>query len=97
MTDEIDLTSLPTAIWLPARSLPRCYQGTPFQMVSEMADEINPGLGVPEAIELLLLELESNKRVFIRLPDDEVSDEMRAAFFVAALLITGVAKPMPSA
>lgn len=65
-------------------------------MVTEMAQEINPGLGVPEAIELLLLDLE-DQRVFIKLPDDEVSDEMRAAFFVTALLVTGVAKPMPSA
>lgn len=88
----------PNAIWMPtpaSPTLPSCYQGSPLEMVKAMADEMKPGLSPHEAIDHLLSTLADSRRVRIRLP--EGSDEFRAQSFVAALLVSGIARPMASA
>jgi len=75
--------------------LPSCYQGSPLEMVEAMAKEMHPGLSPEEAIDRLLRTLLESRRIQIQLP--EGTAEQRAAFFVAALLVCGIARPMASA
>lgn len=103
---EAPLGELPTAIWMPTacfRSLPCCYNGTPLQMVEQMAAEMGPKLSVHDTIDLLIEFLSSQRDVNIHLPAEEPEEEelmpeyMRATFFIAILLDAGVAEPMPAA
>lgn len=92
---------LPSAIWMPARhngNLPDCYQGTALQMVEEMARYMKPGLGVNDAIDLLIRALADERGLHVDLcaPDD-TPEPVRASMFVCALLLTGVAREMPQA
>ncbi len=91
---------LPRAIWMPAhqRDLPSCYQGTPLQMVQEMARYMKPGLGIHDAIDLLIRSLADERDVRIELVNQgEVTKEAQASMFIFALLYSGVAKEMPGA
>lgn len=102
---EAVLAALPTAIWMPMPTfsqLPCCYQGTPLDMVGQMAEEMGPKLGVHEAIDLLIEFLADRRGLKISLPaeDNEGSvlpEEIRAGIFVAILLDSGIAEPMASA
>lgn len=88
--------TLPNAIWMPDPSdLPACYQGSPVEMVSAMAEEMRPGLSLAEAIDHLLRNLGERKGVRIQIPESPA--EVRASYFVAALLVTGIARPMAQA
>lgn len=88
--------TLPRAIWMPGTTdLPSCYQGSPVEMVEAMAQEMKPGLGGHDAIDRLLHTLGESRRVKIRLPEGPL--DRRAASFVVALLVSGIARPMPSA
>lgn len=64
-------------------------------MVQDMAREMKPGLGISDTIDHLLATLADTRHVKIRIP--EGPDESRATYFVAALLVSGIARPMPSA
>ncbi len=91
---------LPRAIWMPAHQhdLPSCYQGTPLQMVQEMARYMKPGLGVHDAIDLLLRSLADERDVRIELHSQgKMPEEARASMFIYALLFSGVAREMPQA
>jgi len=90
---------LPKAIWMPAFSgLPSCYQGTPLQMVEEMARYMKPGLGIHDAIDILVRSLAEEKGVHIDMCfPDHTAEPVQAAMFVCALLFTRVAHEMPQA
>lgn len=89
--------TVPSAIWMPAtaRTLPACYQGSPFEMVVAMAAEMKPGLSPQEAIDQLLVTLCENRRFNIEIPAGP--PEHRAMSFIAALVACGIARPMPKA
>lgn len=99
------LAGLPTAIWMPTAcfsQLPCCYQGSPLEMVEQMAQEMGPKLGVHDAIDLLIEFLAERRDVKIVLPAEDgaggvLPEGVRAGIFVAILLDSGVAEPMASA
>lgn len=67
-------------------------------MVQEMARYMKPGLGVHEAIDLLLRSLADERNVRIELySPGEVPEEARASMFIYALLFSGVAREMAQA
>jgi hypothetical protein len=76
--------------------LPACYQGTPLEMVKEMADEMKPGIGAHDAMDTLLRELDDQRNITIKLPA-EIPEKPRSELFVSALLAIGVAREMPKA
>lgn len=91
--------SLPSAIWMPTYAnsrLPNCYQGTPLEMVGEMAGEMGPQLGVHDSIDLATRFLHDQRGISIKLPA-EAPEEKRAQIFIHALLTTKVAVPMAKA
>lgn len=91
---------LPHAIWMPDLNglLPDCYQGSALEMAEEMARHMKPGLGVHDAIDLILRSLADEKDIHIDLSLPEGTPEsVRAAGFICALLLTGVARKMPQA
>ena len=90
---------LPKAIWMPARTqaaLPSCYQGTPLEMVGEMAAEMKPGIGANDCIDTLLRHLDDERNIKIQIPG-EIPEAPRSEIFVSALLVIGVARTMPQA
>lgn len=76
----------------PQTELPDCYQGSPIEMVQQMAQQMKPGLGTDEAIDLLTEVLANYRGVHIEI--DEGPEELRATGFVVALLLCGLARPM---
>ena len=91
------LKDLPRAIWLPSlRGNPVCYQGSPLEIVEEMACGMKLGLGVHDAIDLLLRSLADERGINIKLPDN-ISEAVRASGFVYALILSGVAREMAQA
>jgi hypothetical protein len=98
------LEELPSAIWMPTAcfaKLPSCYNGSPLEMVEQMAKEMGPQLGVHDTIDLLIEYLSDQRDIRVHLPSEEGGDvlpeEVRAGLFVAILLDAGVAQPMPGA
>ena len=98
---DIRIENLPEAIWMPSPwdpGLPCCYQGTPLEMVRQMADEMRPGMGVNDTIDLLLRTLVDERQLRIELNLPNGTDERtRSSMFVCALLFSGVAEEMPQA
>lgn len=92
-------TPLPRAIWMDGGEgfLPDCYQGSPLEMVQEMASEMAPDIGVHEAIDFLILMFEDTEQAYIRIPDETCSEEVRSRHFIAALIAARIAKPMAGA
>lgn len=93
------LSDLPRAIWFPAppNELPRCFQGSPEEMIREMiVGATRKNLGTHESIDLLLRDLSQKRRVHISIPDASHPESERAAIFVAALIVAQVARPMPT-
>ncbi len=89
---------LPNAIWMSARQgmMPSCYQGTPLEMVEQMADEMRPGYGIDDTIDLIARFLADERGIRVRTPDIAPED-VRAEAFVQGLLDTGVAEKVPGA
>jgi len=87
---------IPNAIWMPAFRNPSCYQGTPVEMVQQMADEMKPGLGLDDTIDLIARFLAEDRGVRVRTPV-EAPEDIRAEAFVRGLLTEGVAQEMPEA
>lgn len=88
---------LPNSIWMPAGfGLPSCYHGTPLEMVSQMADEMKPGLGIDDTIDLIARYLADDRGVKVKTPVIAPED-VRAEAFVRGLLDTGVAEGIPEA
>jgi hypothetical protein len=92
---------LPKAVWMPTplrATIPDCYQGTPLEMVEQMAADMKPGLGVHDAIDTLLRALADERDVHIDLDAPaETPEATRATMFVYALLFMGVAEEMAQA
>jgi len=89
----------PLSIWMPARyqtTIPDSYRGTPLEIVQQMADNMRPGLGIHEAINLITNSLAERQ---IALPDTRrlPSEKIRATAFVVTLLLLGVARHTPKA
>ena len=76
--------------------LPSCYQGSPIEMVEEMAEEMNPKYGIHDAIDTSLKMLHDSGVPITPIPT-EAHEEVRAAMFIAGLLMWGVAEPMAQA
>jgi hypothetical protein len=90
--------ALPSSIWMtaPLGQMPSCYHGTPLEMVEQMANEVKPGLGVHDTIDLILRCMADERGIRVRLPK-VASEELRAEAFVKGLLELGVALSTPSA
>lgn len=93
----VRVSDLPKAIAIQgsAQELPQCYQGTPLEIVQEMANKVHKGTTVHDAIDWFLLYVEDTYKLRLVIPGPEVAEKDRAAVFVAALLATSVARPMP--
>ena len=79
-------------------TIPDCYQGTPLEMVQQMATEMRPGLGVHDAIDTLIRALADERGIRIDLDvPAETPESTRATMFVYALLFMGVAETMAQA
>jgi len=93
--------SLPRAIWMPSpfrEGLPDCYQGTPLEMVEQMASQMHPSLDAHGAIDVLIDALAEERDLHIELQaPPETPEDVRAGMFVMALMVTGVAQEMPAA
>lgn len=76
--------------------LPSCYQGSPLEIVQDMAAEMNPRFGVDDAIDTTLAVLIEHGLPLTGIPK-LAPEEIRATMFVVALLMWGVARPMPQA
>lgn len=88
---------LPSAIWMPvSQGTPSCYHGTPLEMVTQMADEMRPGLGVDDTIDLIARFLADERGIKVRTPV-VAPENIRAEAFVRGLLDTGVAEEIPEA
>jgi hypothetical protein len=90
---------LPKAIWMPvfeSGQLPCCYQGSPLEMVQQMAKEMNPALSVHETIDYSVRFLADNRKIGIGIPKN-LSEEVRSTCFIHALIALKVATVMPSA
>lgn len=93
------LSSLPTAIWMPNSTfaqLPACYQGSPLEIAQAMAEDMKPGLGVHDAIDTLLRQLQDEADLTMSIPE-EAPEEVRATMLLVGLLMAGIAEPMPTA
>lgn len=92
---------VPKAIWMPSPfrgGVPDCYHGTPLEMVEQMAQQMNPGIDVHEAIDVLIEALAQDRDLHIELQaPSNTPEDVRAGMFVLALMLTGVAEEMPAA
>lgn len=86
------IQEFPRAIWIPTEALPDCYSGTPVEMVREMSEQLKPGLSIDETIDTLIRMLADYRDLQIQIFDGP--EHERAECFVAALLLSGVARPM---
>jgi hypothetical protein len=88
---------LPHSIWMPkSHGVPSCYHGTPVEMVVQMAEEMKPGLGVDDTIDLIARFLADERGIEVKTPLTAPED-VRAEEFVRGLLATGVAEEIPEA
>jgi hypothetical protein len=99
--DQERAVNIPKAIWMPSPfrgGVPDCYQGTPLEMVEQMAQQMSPNLDVPGAIDVLIEALaeDRNLQIELRAPQGTPED-VRAGMFVLALVLSGVAEEMPAA
>lgn len=99
--DQAKNLSIPKAIWMPSPfrgGVPDCYHGTPLEMVEQMAQQMNPGIDVHEAIDVLIEALAEDRHLQIELrAPSNTPEDVRAGMFVFALMLSGVAREMPAA
>ena len=81
-------STIPNAIWMPTFRNPSCYQGTPIEMVEQMADEMKPGLGVDDTIDLIARILADERGV------TQIFTGRRGRSRLAALLFGSVASTL---
>lgn len=93
------LDGIPKTIWVSTGSdgLPRCYHGSPIEMVQQMAKEMHPDVGVHDAIDLIIEMVRESHALHLEIPGAEIPESDRAAIFVAALVFCHVARPLASA
>ena len=76
--------------------VPSCYHGTPVEMVGQMAEEMKPGLGIDDTIDLIARFLADERGIQVE-THLTAPEHIRAEEFVRGLLATGVAEEIPEA
>ena len=94
MATQSKTEPLPTTIFCPEGGY--LYNGTPLEMVKQMAAEMGEGITAPQAIDTLLLALAYFKHIYIGVPEDLPVDD-QAELFIGALLDQGVSRPLVAA
>lgn len=90
--------TIPDSIWMPGGEEPSVYRGSPLEMVRTMASEMGLAEDTRSAVTSLLDALASNRHVKITIRGSNHLDERTLAqAFVQALLVSGLARPLPHA